>query len=611
MRIRPILIIAAAAAFAAVALAQEDEDASGSGMSRDMKRAIMFYERGEDAQAMDRFMEILTKGAPSERPVANEYLNLISRRMNTQNFFEPTTAAPMRPAPGSVLPVMRRDLPIPQANKDLMQKEIKDKLHYLLQTSLQELRNNDEIRVAMLDNGNPSALGIPAPLLFSSGIVFHKGAAKILDALTRLVYSLGGTQAVILPEGAALGDAKLLDMRRSMGVSAQLFSSGIAAPRVKVNLLNTQVDIPRSLQDFKGIIILFVYNRPLGLVVENALGEESGPPITLGVYPQAFWPDKNEGAIIEFSVSAPPAGLVSWKFQLLQPAADSAKPALLQEVIGAGPVFHQIYWNGRQNYFGSILPAGRYECVMTAVDAKNRTHTLHRWIQLLGDVPTVTAAQKGAAAAEGEAISSPGRGGRYPIPEGALANATAPSADLPQEPAANVKYLIKEDRPRVASAEIALPAHKSPKKVPAGKAGRRKLKGKGLVKARPAAKTEAEPMAQPQVEAAGATPSAMPASGVFEVPFKSSSHQMTPEGEKILIQAAAAVTDHPLENLELMGTADASEPDARVLAERRAQMIAGLLINRYQVEPKRIHIRATMSEDRGAKKVDIRFVGKD
>src|ERR1035437_2787663 len=60
----------------------QDDDAH-AGLSRPMLTAIHFYEQGDDIQAMDRFMEILTKGDPSERSMANEYINLITHRMNS------------------------------------------------------------------------------------------------------------------------------------------------------------------------------------------------------------------------------------------------------------------------------------------------------------------------------------------------------------------------------------------------------------------------------------------------------------------------------------------------------------------------------------------------
>jgi outer membrane protein OmpA-like peptidoglycan-associated protein len=657
MRIGSVWAFAAAAALAVAvaAAAQEDAENSGSGQSRAMKTAIMFYEKGDDMQAMDRFMDILVSGEPSERAASNEYLNLITHRMNSgaKDFQRPAPAAatqvetvagePARPASphaaepealsgagarqpappvvnaspddargagapapakdggevalaapvhafapaAAVRPAVRSDAALPPADRDLMKKEIRAKLRYLLETSLKELKAYDGIRVLMLENGDPQAVGIPSALLFSSGITFNKEAERLLDSLTRLVFSLGSTQAVILPEDAASGDSKVQDMRRSMGISASLFSSGIAIPRVRINLLSSQVDIPKPLQDFKGIIIIFVYDRPLELVVDSSLGEETGPPISLGVYPQAFRPEENEGAVIEFSISDPPAGLVSWKFQLLQPASGDARSVPLQEVAGGGPVFHQIYWNGRQNYFGSILPAGRYECVLSATDAKNRTRTLHRWIQLAG------AAAPAAAPAPVEQAAA-----AKPAPKPAAGSSAAPL----KEDKARTQAVQVQAQPRTAQ------VRKPPKRARPGKPVGAKAKPRGRTK--PAAKEAgAGPAATPDVALPAGQAPALP--GLFVVAFKAGTHQMTPEGEKTMARLEAAVGGEPKKDIELHGFAGSAEPDAARLAERRARMIAGLLVNKDEVEPKRIHVRPEVSESGDAQKVEIRLLGKE
>src|SRR5262249_43950655 len=54
-----------------------------SGLSREMRLGIRYYEKGDDIKAMDRFMEVLTLGDPAERSMANDYINRITRRMNT------------------------------------------------------------------------------------------------------------------------------------------------------------------------------------------------------------------------------------------------------------------------------------------------------------------------------------------------------------------------------------------------------------------------------------------------------------------------------------------------------------------------------------------------
>jgi outer membrane protein OmpA-like peptidoglycan-associated protein len=50
--------------------------------SRELNNAIRLYEEGKDNEAMDRFMDIVIKGKPSEKNLANEYINKITLRMN-------------------------------------------------------------------------------------------------------------------------------------------------------------------------------------------------------------------------------------------------------------------------------------------------------------------------------------------------------------------------------------------------------------------------------------------------------------------------------------------------------------------------------------------------
>ena len=389
MPLKNIAIIAAVllALWSPRVRALSEDVGAGTGLSRPMQIAVHFYEQGEDIQALDRFIEIMTKGDPSERSMANEYLNLITHRMNTSGgaggapapkigaaVSEPLKsneaspikradpAASARTGPetirdGKAAPFGRATRidsidDMPAANKILMRKEIRARLRNTIEKSLGDMKSIEGVRVIMRENGDPEAIGIATPLLFQTGIAFQAGASKILDPLTRLVFALGTTQAVILPEGTVLGDAKVMDMRRTMGISAHFFNAGVAPPRVRVNLLNTQVDVPKGLTDFKGVVIVFVYNQPLRLVVESVVGDELGPPISLGVYPPSLRPARGQGVLVEFSVSDPPAGLVSWKFQILRPSHGGAELAPLQNVVGGGPVFHQIFWNGKQNYFG-------------------------------------------------------------------------------------------------------------------------------------------------------------------------------------------------------------------------------------------------------------------
>ena len=435
----------------------------------------------------------------------------------------------------------------------------------------------DGVRVAMRENGDPEALGIPSPLLFQAGISFQRDAVRLLDPLTKLVFALGSTQVLILPEGTGRGDAKVLDMRRTMGISSALYQAGVAPPRVRVNLLNTQVDIPKSLLDFKGVVIVFQYDQPMTLSVESAIGDELGPPISLGVFPPQIRPSRNQGAIIEFSVSDPPVGLVSWKFQLLQPSKDGSELSPLQEVVGGGPVFHQIFWNGRQNYFGGALPAGRYECVLSALDAKNRQRTLHKWIQVLAEEGD---GEKLLAAAPDDKAGTPAA--KEPAAVEKAPVVAAPSADL----GASGKPLVKGVKP--ASAKPSFELASKTKAKPKGKVVRRGVRAKMAAKSD---KGKAAKAVEPNAaDAAPAKP------GRYDLEFGKNTHQMTPASEKALAKAVSDLSSYPLETLQVVGHAAADEANSDALAKDRAKMVAGLLINRYQVDPKKIAMSSSAGE---------------
>ncbi len=581
---------------APLALARAEEEDGGAGLSRPMRNAVRLYEQGEDIQAMDRFMEILTKGEPSERSMANEYINLITHRMNSGGGggeapapkTRATVAAPetisageaarsgrapgfdsidadsarlatrKKPAPARA----RADDDMPATNKALMRKEIRARLRSAVEKSLADIKSADGVRVVMRENGDPEAIGIPTPLLFQSGVAFQPGASALLNPLTKLVFALGTTQAVILPEGTAIGDARILDMRRTMGISSHLFNAGVAPPRVHVNLLNTQVDIPKALSDFKGVVVVFVYNQPLNLVVESAVGDDLGPPISLGVYPPTFRPARGQGVIIEFSVSDPPAGLVSWKFQLLQPSRDGAELAPLQDVVGGGPVFHQIFWNGKQNYFGETLPPGRYECVLTALDAKNRQRSLHRWIEVLDDAP-------------GEKLLA-----QTPAPPAASAT-LAPSSDMAGAP----------QKPLVAGAAAAARPVELSSRASAPRAKRRIVQRP--IRGGKTGKGKAPRAAKPKVENEAAK--TKPKASEWVLNFKKDTYELTPDAERLLAATAAELPAHPLENLRVTGHSDAQEADGVALAGQRAKMVAGILVNRYQVDSKRIFMTSAAS----------------
>ena len=561
-----------------------------------MRSAVKYYERGEDMEAMDRFMDVLTKGDPAERSMANEYINLLTHRMYAVGAGEAgelptllpnTSATPKRPreqaresrmrhpaleVDESQTPSPDEALITPKGDKTLMRKDILARLRGAMEKSLSDLKSIEGVRVVLRGNGEPDAIGIPTNLLFQSGVTFQRGANQLLSPLTRLAFSLGGAQLMVLPAGIAGQETNVLDMRRTMGISTHLFNAGVAPARVKVNLINSQVDIPKAMVGFNGVVIVFVYNQPLHLAAENSMGDELGPPISLGVFPPAFRPSRKQAAIVEFSVSDPPDGLKSWSFQIMQLESEGNSAPPLQNYAGKGPVFHQIFWNGRRKYFGEPFAPGRYRCVLTATDGKNRQRTLHRWIQILGEGP-------GAARPAGQDVpaSSHGAGPR----EGVSPPQMDMASDDRQPLVSGVKAANRDYAPALAAQDKAR-----------RQAASRPRRGDGAQ----------------EIEAA-VSGAAVEQGPPWALAFKRDSYQLSAGDDALLERIAAYSALHPDEPLRLTGHSSDDEENSAALAGRRAKVVAGVLVNRFQVNAQSI---ITVSGGPGAgPKVDVEFVGND
>lgn len=555
-----------------------------TGLSKQMSRAVDFYEKGMDLEAMDRFMEILVKGDPLERPMANEYLNMLTQRLAIGATFRnpatppgavvhdlrarrPSATVRTTPPPARRLPPSAvrpegagplRSQGLSRGDRGVMRREIESKIRNRTRVLLNQLRKYQDLEIRMANSRLPRAIGIPADLIFSPGTRFKREAKPILSLLSHLIFSLGATQVVILPERAMLGDAKIMDLRRTMGISSHFLRSGIAPPRIRVNLLSSQVDVPRDMRAFAGIMLLFVYNQPLTLSTENSIGTDSGPPISLGASPREIDPRQDEGMIVEFSVVEPPAGLMSWRFQLFGPGKKGADLVPLQEVRGSQPVFHQIYWNGRKKYFGPALAPGRYEGVLTATDLRNRSRKRHLWLTVKGRParPVVVkkskippARLKARKSRRGRRLTSRRKRGKTITRRGSRRSARR----RPRRRKPSKKILGTGEASRVSTPK---PAAKTP---PADRPSR-----SGAVN--------------------------------YQVGFQSNTPNITQDGENILGRVADTMHYYPLDNINLVGYANSGEANAETLANDRAQLVAKLLVERHGMKRERIRVQTKITE---------------
>ncbi|TPW21558.1 MAG: hypothetical protein FD126_564 [Elusimicrobia bacterium] len=583
----------------------------GARLSKQMRMAIDQYRRGDDLGAMDRFMEVLVKGDPSERSMANDYLNRITQRMATGGKIDPQpqspteveAAPPVRaerdrdrddgvaprapvetyePPPRQLEPEPASDrepTPTPTPSRSqgsgaedrrVMKEEIDGKIKNRTREVLGSLRKWEEVQVRMANSRLPRALGFRSSFLFDEGTRFKKDSAKALEALAELVYSLGATQVVILPEGALFNDAKIMDMRRTMAISSALMKAGVAPARLRVNLLTNQVDVPKDLADWRGILIVFVYNQPLNLATESELDGDSGPPVSLGVSPPALDPREGEGSIVEFSVMEPSVGLMSWRFQLLAPGAKPEDDMqVLQEVKGSAPVFHQIYWNARKRYFGEALPPGRYECVLTATDMRNRSSRVRQWVEVKGVAPASAEPQGGTPASTLGSVKKPDFADdleedidKDPAakPKGkGRASAKGKSARAAGPKSRKGKASRVKKRASTASAAAVPKAE-----APSADAPPSNVAPDGTAPSKPSAVELKNPSAKPAEDASSR---AMAVN--YQVLFQKGTTNITKEGESILARVADTMHYYPLDNINLVGYAysERIRTDTKVVEE--------------------------------------------
>lgn len=597
----PALLLAVfAGPFAAGLSAQ----AARSGISRSMEQAIRLYHEGEDTEAMDRFMDILVKGTPSEKALANEYITKITLRMNTgvntikDAGAEPTAltqVSPVRPAsqnePVVGMKAQSRQMAEleeeelgPQEEKDRVAEKVNAKISAMRRDLLLELSKTEAVRVYMGD-GMPKAVTLDPNFFFTSDAAFRPGSDKLLGSLAALIFTLGKANCLILPEGSAEGDVKIKSIRRAIAMNSFLESRGISKSRLEVNLTGTDVRFPKELTAISGVIIIFDYDKQPRLQDLEDL-RTKGPKVSLGIYPTAIAVHNGEGAIVEFAAFESPKGQPSWKFHIYEIQKDGSR-LLLQEISGSGPQYNQSFWNGRKKFFGAPYPSGKYMFVVTAADMEGRETSVSRLLLIKPTPEEETAARSRTAA------------------QRAAADETVGKAGVKTRSLSRTGTGIKAGRMMKGGAGVkgkALKGAASRKRAPARKSAKKP-------QAEPDAEAAAEPAAQ---EAPAEAPAQAQVSGQvsYKIYFKENTTILTENSEKKLAQVAETLGYYPMANIQLTGYAYTGEANADATAENRVNYVAARLAEKYKIDKSRMEVASSVSETPKSI-VEIRMSGKE
>ncbi|HCC48021.1 MAG TPA: hypothetical protein DEQ38_07915 [Elusimicrobia bacterium] len=581
--------------------------AGRAGVSRSMEQAIRLYHENEDTEAMDRFMDILVKGSPSEKALANDYITKITLRMNTgvntvkDRGAEPTTLTevskprtePKRDVPLGIRMDPRDEEEAEEAARDdasAQRERVADKITSKIATMrrdiLLELGRSDAVKVYMGGDGMPKALTLDPNYFFATETTFRAGTDKMLGLLSGLLFTLGKSNALILPEGSAEGDVKIKSIRRALAINSYFESRGISKSRLEVNLTGSEVRFPKELTTISGLIMLFDYDKQPRLKDLEDM-QTKGPKVSLGIYPTAISVHNNEGAIVEFSAFESPISQPSWKFQIFEVQKDGSR-LLLQEMSGSGQQYNQSFWNGRKKFFGAPYPSGKYMFTVIAADVEGRETSLSR---LLVVRPTpeeqkALAAKAPARKAAAERVTSSGVKTRSLSSKGVKGGASGKLL----KGAAGVKGKTLKRAPKKKS------------RVPARK------------KAEPAAEaSDVADTASAGEAAAPAGEAAPPGELSGQVSYKiyfTEANALTAGSEKRLAQVAETMGYYPMANIQLIGYAYSGEANADAVAENRVNTVAARLESKYKIDRERMEMSSKVTEATKAV-VEIKLAGKE
>jgi outer membrane protein OmpA-like peptidoglycan-associated protein len=615
----------AAAGPMSTGLSAQSEPSRG-GVSRGMDQAIRLYHDGQDTEAMDRFMDILVKGTPSEKALANEYITKITLRMNTgvntvkDRGAEPTTlneVSTTRETPASrqearpaakAEPVDEEDadraqIDDAQAQKERVNDKISSKIAEMRRDLLLELGRTNAVKVYMGD-AMPKALTLDPNYFFANDATFRPGADKLLNSLAGLIFTLGKVNCLLLPEGSAEGDVKIKSIRRAIAVNSFFETRGVSKSRLDVNLTGADIRFPKELTNISGMIIIFDYDKAPRLKDTEDL-QTKGPRVSLGLYPTAISVQKNEGSIVEFSVFESPVGQPTWKFQIFEVQKDGSR-LLLQEMSGSGPQYNQSFWNGRKKFFGAPYPSGKYMFTVTAADSEGRETSLSRLLLIRPSAEEEAALAKAPARAPagGETVTSSG------IKTKAI---SAKDTGLKSGKVLKGKAAAKKAKAlkakKGAKAKKAAAAAEDEEDAAVQPAPKAKTKAKARKKPAAAEGDEAAPAGKKPADD-GAAPTESSGQVSYKIYFKENTASLTANSEKRLSQVAETLGYYPMSNISLTGYAYSGEPNADTMAENRANYVATRLADKYKIDRSRMEVKSVVSETPKSI-VEIKLTGKD
>ncbi|PIS46797.1 MAG: hypothetical protein COT17_06745 [Elusimicrobia bacterium CG08_land_8_20_14_0_20_51_18] len=514
--------------------------------SREMEQAIRLYQEGKDNDAMDRFMDILVKGSPSEKSLANEYISKITLRMNTGvntvedkgadssvHDVEPDERAPGEKNYKTEKYIERGELKEtdPEDSREMIGSKVYKKIEEMRRDVLLSISKLKAFKVYMAGQTTPVGVLVNNDEIFSSATNFKTQAMDNLQMLSSLIFTMGKANVMIIPKGGVAGEIEISNIRRAIAINSYLISRGISPSRLYVNLTGSNVLLPKEVTGFDGTLCLLDYKK------EPALKSDSdprtkGPKVSMGIYPTSISVQKNEGAIIEFSVFEGAGGLPSWKFQIYRILADNSMLPI-QDLSGEGPKYNQTFFNGREKFFGAPYPWGKYVFSVSARDLDGK-ETVEKRLLFIKPTPEEEKKQSGKTQ---------------------VGKKMAPASGVKKPAAKRGKTLLSK-----------------PSKYAKSK--------RAVKKSRPAETVSAADDSGEEPENQGRV--------TYKIYFAPGTLEITPNSEKKLEQLSSTLESYPDTGINITGYSFKDEENNKVMARKRADAVKKELVEKYGVDEAKI-----------------------
>lgn len=302
------------------------------------------------------------------------------------------------PEPASFESIVADDILLKTKPKKLaaMRREAIDAHITFMTNNILERLSKHKGVVIYTRNGMVDALDIQPDIIFERNNNFKLSSKPVLEDLYALMLVSGKPTFVLLPEGAFTDNVSIRSVRQVIALNSYLINMGLSSGKISFNMGLNSEQPPVKFSNIEGLGIVFDYTtKP---VLKRKLSDKDTPPVlSLGMYPFAsFTPAKNEGMLIDFSVIEASSPVADWSLQIVHHGKDG-KFFIVRQVSGMGAAYKQIFWNGKKQYFGEVLPAGDYILVLRAKDIDGREKALRRRVTLNGVAkPKTVAAPKAA-----------------------------------------------------------------------------------------------------------------------------------------------------------------------------------------------------------------------